>query len=147
MHFTSTVTLPTQGGIDNIRTPHNAQMMIIDSAEMFADFNKTLARVAEFVGLPEFNFKYDPTHQRKGECKEGGAGYGPEFFAVGGRRVLYCLQGTAVGYLDGGSFLLNVSLLFQEQMCSSKALSLAMFVNCQLLLRCRQQGAIGWPPN
>lgn len=78
-------------------------------------FNETLARVAEFVGLPAFKLKCDSTHQRKGECREGDAGYGPEFFTAGGRRVRYCPQGIAVGDLAGGLLLLlPVSLLFQE---------------------------------
>lgn len=62
------------------------QVLIIDSAEMFADFPGTLRKVAEFSGLPPYEFAYHPGHEFKGECSEREADSASmDYFTKGGR--------------------------------------------------------------
>ncbi|CAM9434471.1 unnamed protein product [Laminaria digitata] len=62
-----------------------SQIMVIDSSQMFKDFTGIVAAVAEFAGLPEHNFKYDPSHEFKGGCPKRNHRHGPDYFAQGGR--------------------------------------------------------------
>ena len=60
--------------------------MVIDSSEMFKDFTGVVTAVANFAGLPEHDFKYDPSHEFKGGgCDKRRHRHHPDFFAEGGR--------------------------------------------------------------
>lgn len=57
---------------------------MVDSSEMFADFTATVARVAEWAGLPEHHFEYEK-HEFSGACGDPNHPDQPDFFADGGR--------------------------------------------------------------
>lgn len=62
------------------------QILVVDSSEMFGDFLGTVARVAEWAGLPQHNFEYEQ-HEFSGSCSSSDSRrpQRPEFFAEGGR--------------------------------------------------------------
>lgn len=52
---------------------------------MFVDFLGTVARVAEWAGLPQHDFEYDQ-HEFSGTCsRDSRRRHRPDFFADGGR--------------------------------------------------------------
>lgn len=61
------------------------QILVVDSSEMFVDFLGTVARVAEWAGLPQHDFEYDQ-HEFSGACGNDSQHHDiPDFFAAGGR--------------------------------------------------------------
>ena len=61
------------------------QILVVDSSEMFVDFVGTVARVAEWAGLPQHDFEYDQ-HEFSGTCSsDSRRRHRPDFFADGGR--------------------------------------------------------------
>lgn len=64
------------------KTTKYEQIMIIDSAEMFADFIGTVQTVAEFAELPAHKFEYH-AHEFSGDCA-GQRSRGLDFFAERG---------------------------------------------------------------
>ena len=63
-------------------------MIIIGLSEILTGFAAVVAAVAEFAGLPEHDFTYDPSHEfRGGGCDKRHHRHGPHYFAEGGRFV------------------------------------------------------------
>lgn len=60
------------------------QFFILDSAEMFANFTDAVKRVAEFAGLPAYDFRYTTGHEFKSVCETQQWPEEPDFFAPQG---------------------------------------------------------------
>lgn len=62
--------------------------MVINSSEMFTDFTAVVVAVADFAGLPEHSFKYNPSHKfTGGGCDKSKRRHDNDYFADGGRFV------------------------------------------------------------